>query len=344
MYDYKSFILEKIKHINTSIFFNESFTNIDNYLNDVDQNNIFFLVDNKVFELHKTLFQPNKNTLLIKSTEDSKSIKNVSSLIEKILKLGGNKKSYIIGIGGGIVCDITGFIASIFMRGIRFAYVPTTVLSITDAALGGKNGVNFNHIKNLVGIINEPNFVLVDLCFLDSLKENEFNDGFAEIIKHACIASPKLFKKLEKSLISYNSRDLLSEILKESMSVKLNIVSKDINDLTLRKILNFGHTFGHAIEAKYNFSHGNSVSLGMIYACQISNKLGYLSDEKVNRVKNLLNKFGLPVDISKINVSEILHLIEKDKKVKYNNIDFIILRDIGYAEILNIKISDLIHA
>ena len=336
--------MEKIKHINTSIFFNESFTNIDNYLNDVDQNNIFFLVDNKVFELHKTLFQPNKNTLLIKSTEDSKSIKNVSSLIEKILKLGGNKKSYIIGIGGGIVCDITGFIASIFMRGIRFAYVPTTVLSITDAALGGKNGVNFNHIKNLVGIINEPNFVLVDLCFLDSLKENEFNDGFAEIIKHACIASPELFKKLEKSIISYESRDLLSEILKESISIKLNIVSKDINDLTLRKILNFGHTFGHAIEAKYNFSHGNSVSLGMIYACQISNKLGYLSDEKVNRVKNLLNKFGLPVDISKINVSEILHLIEKDKKVKYNNIDFIILRDIGCAEILNIKISDLIHA
>ena len=336
--------MEKIKHINTSIFFNESFTNIDNYLNDVDQNNIFFLVDNKVFELHKTLFQPNKNTLLIKSTEDSKSIKNVSSLIEKILKLGGNKKSYIIGIGGGIVCDITGFIASIFMRGIRFAYVPTTVLSITDAALGGKNGVNFNHIKNLVGTINEPNFVLVDLCFLDSLKENEFNDGFAEIIKHACIASPELFKKLEKSLISYESRDLLSEILKESISIKLNIVSKDINDLTLRKILNFGHTFGHAIEAKYNFSHGNSVSLGMIYACQISNKLGYLSDEKVNRVKNLLNKFGLPVDISKINVSEILHLIEKDKKVKYNNIDFIILRDIGCAEILNIKISDLIHA
>jgi len=336
--------LEKIKHINTSIFFNESFTNIDNYLNNVDQNNIFYLVDNKVFELHKTLFQPNKNTLLIKSTEDSKSIKNVSSLIEKILKLGGNKKSYIIGIGGGIVCDITGFIASIFMRGIRFAYVPTTVLSITDAALGGKNGVNFNHIKNLVGTINEPNFVLIDLCFLDSLKENDFNDGFAEIIKHACIASPELFKKLEKSLISYESRDLLSEILKESISIKLNIVSKDINDLTLRKILNFGHTFGHAIEAKYNFSHGNSVSLGMIYACQISNKLGYLSDEKVNRVKNLLNKFGLPVDISKINVSEILHLIEKDKKVKYNNIDFIILRDIGCAEILNIKISDLIHA
>ena len=336
--------MEKIKHINTSIFFNESFTNINNYLNDVDQNNIFFLVDNKVFELHKTLFQPNKNTLLIKSTEDSKSIKNVSSLIEKILKLGGNKKSYIIGIGGGIVCDITGFIASIFMRGIRFAYVPTTVLSITDAALGGKNGVNFNHIKNLVGTINEPNFVLVDLCFLDSLKENEFNDGFAEIIKHACIASPELFKKLEKSLISYESRDLLSEILKESISIKLNIVSKDINDLTLRKILNFGHTFGHAIEAKYKFSHGNSVSLGMIYACQISNKLGYLSDEKVNRVKNLLNKFGLPVDVSKINVSEILHLIQKDKKAKYNNIDFIVLRDIGRAEILNIKISDLIHA
>ena len=153
-----------------------------------------------------------------------------------------------------------------------------------------------------------------------------------------------MFKKLEKSLISYESRDLLSEILKESLLTKLKIVSKDINDLTSRKILNFGHTFGHAIEAKYNFSHGNSVSLGMIYACQISNKLGYLSDEKVNRVKNLLNKFGLPVDISKINVSGILHLIEKDKKVKYNNIDFIILRDIGCAEILNIKISDLIHA
>ena len=180
----------RIKYPNTHIFFDDSFENLSSYIKISKKENVFCFIDKKVFEIYNDVFNSLKNTIIIDSNEKSKSIEYSTSLINKLINLEANKKSYFIAIGGGVVCDITGFIASIYMRGVRFAYVPTTVLSITDASLGGKNGVNFNGIKNLVGTINEPDFILIDLSFLTSLEKSEVENGFAEIIKHACIASP----------------------------------------------------------------------------------------------------------------------------------------------------------
>ena len=331
----------KIKYPNTQIFFDDSFENLSSYIQISDIQNVFYFIDKKVFEIYNDVFNSLKNIIIIDSNEKSKSIEYSTSLINKLINLEANKKSYFIAIGGGVVCDITGFIASIYMRGVRFAYVPTTVLSITDASLGGKNGVNLNGIKNLVGTINEPDFILIDLSFLTSLEKSEVENGFAEIIKHACIASPELFLYLSKVKINFKSKDFYHQILQESISIKLDIVKQDLNDLNQRKVLNFGHTYGHAIEAKYNMPHGCSVSLGIVFACNISKQLGYLSIEKVKEVKKLLNKFNLPTDISRIKIDDIMPFILKDKKAKNEKIDFIVLEDIGKAKILEIEIEKI---
>ena len=335
--------MEKINYPNTSIYFDESFLNLHNYIQDSDLDNLFFLIDANIYDLYINSFNDLDNIVVIPPTEDSKSLSYASILIEKLLALGANKSSYLIGIGGGITCDITGFIASIFMRGINFAFIPTTLLAITDAALGGKNGVNFNKIKNIVGTINEPNFIIIDLSFLKTLEKKECCNGFAEIIKHACVSSAKLFSFLEKVDVEYKSEKFFSSILRKSISIKLDFVSKDIKDLGHRRILNFGHTFGHAIESKNNISHGQAISLGIILACNTSHKLGYLKKEKIQRINNLLAKFDLPTDISKVDRTELLSYVLKDKKTKRRNVNFIVLEDIGKADIINIPIEKIIY-
>ena len=335
--------MEKINYPNTSIYFDESFLNFHNYVQESDLDNLFFLIDAKIYDLYINSFNELNNIIVIPPTEDSKSLSYTSILIEKLLGLGANKSSYLIGIGGGITCDITGFIASIFMRGINFAFIPTTLLAITDASLGGKNGVNFNKIKNIIGTINEPNFIIIDLSFLKTLEKTECCNGFAEIIKHACVSSSKLFSFLEKVDIEYKSEIFFSSILKESISIKLDVVSKDLKDLGRRRILNFGHTFGHAIESKNNISHGQAIGLGIVLACNTSNKLGYLKKEKIQRIHGLLSKFDLPTDISEIDRKELVPYVVKDKKAKRRDIDFIVLKDIGEADIINIPIEKIIY-
>ena len=335
--------MEKINYPNTSIYFDESFLNLHNYVQDSDLDNLFFLIDANIYDLYVNSFNDLDNIIVIPPIEDSKSLSYASVLIEKLLALGANKSSYLIGIGGGITCDIAGFIASIFMRGINFAFIPTTLLAITDASLGGKNGVNFNKIKNIVGTINEPNFIIIDLSFLKTLEKKECCNGFAEIIKHACVSSSKLFSFLEKVDVEYKSEKFFSSILRKSISIKLDVVSKDLKDLGRRRILNFGHTFGHAIESKNNISHGQAIALGIILESNTSNKLGYLKKEKVQRIHSLLAKFDLPTDISEIDRKELVPYILKDKKAKRRSVDFIVLKDIGKADIINIPIEKIIY-
>ena len=335
--------MERIFYPKTQILFDASFSKLESYLEHPDCESLCLLVDKKVYNYHKSYFTLYENIIIIDSKENSKSLDYISCLIEKLLKFGANKKTHLIGIGGGVICDITGFVASIFMRGIRFSFVPTTILCITDACLGGKNGVNFNNIKNIVGTINEPDNIIIDFSFLESLSIDEINNGFAEIIKHACVASPKLFSNLENLVVDYKSIKFMHEILKKSISIKLKIVLKDLKDLSYRRILNFGHTYGHAIEAQYKLPHGHSVALGIIFAANVSKKLGYLSLDKIKRVEKLLIKFNLPTDISKINLNKLLPFINKDKKAVNKKIDFIVLEDIGKGKVLNIEIDKIMY-
>ena len=177
--------MKKINYSNSSIYINESFENLFDYIDYINKEEVFYLIDENVLSIHKNLFSNFSNIISIPSGEETKSIRYVNNIIEQLIELGANRKTFIIGIGGGVTCDVTGFVASIFMRGVSFGFVPTTLLAMTDASLGGKNGVNFNNLKNILGVINEPDFVFVDYSFLKTLGYDEFLNGFAEIIKHA---------------------------------------------------------------------------------------------------------------------------------------------------------------
>ena len=333
--------MEKIPYTNTSIYFDDSFSSLFKYI-DLDSSNVFLIVDSNIYDLYSKKFHEFENILVVESVEDSKSLAYLDTLIDKLILLGCNRSSFIVGVGGGVICDIAGFIASIYMRGLRFGFVPTTLLSITDASIGGKNGVNFKGIKNIIGTINEPEFLLIDFSFLKTLSDFELSNGYSEIIKHACISSDKLFSLLEQVELDYNTNSF-KEILKESIKVKLNIIRNDLNENNSRKLLNFGHTFGHAIEAKYKMSHGEAISLGIVLAINLSSKFGYLDDNStIVRITNLLSKFSLPIDINKYNKKSLMYYVNKDKKSKGKYVDFIVLNNIGSAEVKSLLIEELI--
>ena len=333
--------MEKIPYTNTSIYFDDSFSSLVKYI-DLDFSNIFLIVDSNIYDLHPKKFHEYKNILVVESVEDSKSLTYVDTLIDKLILLGCNRSSFIVGVGGGVISDIAGFVASIYMRGVRFGFVPTTLLSITDASIGGKNGVNFKGIKNIIGTINEPEFLLIDFSFLQTLSDFELSNGYSEIIKHACISSYKLFSMLEKAEIDYK-KNSFKEILKDSIKIKISVINNDLNEKNSRKLLNFGHTFGHAIEAKYKISHGEAISLGIILAIDISSKFGYLNDNSaIVRITNLLNKFNLPTDIQCYNKKSLLYYVTKDKKSKGKYIDFVVLNSIGNAEVKSILIDKIL--
>ena len=333
--------MEKIPYTNTSIYFDDSFSSLFKYI-DLDSSNVFLIVDSNIYDLYSKKFHEFENILVVESVEDSKSLAYLDTLIDKLILFGCNRSSFIVGVGGGVICDIAGFIASIYMRGLRFGFVPTTLLSITDASIGGKNGVNFKGIKNIIGTINEPEFLLIDFSFLKTLSDFELSNGYSEIIKHACISSNKLFNLLEQVELDYNTNSF-KEILKESIKVKLNIIINDLNENNSRKLLNFGHTFGHAIEAKYKMSHGEAISLGIVLAINLSSKFGYLDDNStIVRITNLLSKFSLPIDINKYNKKSLMYYLTKDKKSKGKYVDFIVLNNIGSAEVKSLLIEELI--
>ncbi|HPW17432.1 MAG TPA: 3-dehydroquinate synthase [Candidatus Aminicenantes bacterium] len=274
--------------------------------------------------------------------ERGKTLATVEALCAKFLKLGLDRSSFVVGIGGGVVCDIAGLAASVFMRGVPFGFVPTTLLAQADAAIGGKNGVNLDRYKNVVGLFNQPRFVLVDLDFLKTLPAREFRCGAAEIIKHASIASPSLFETLEKlpgEWASLKRRDLEAVVLR-SIEIKAGIIEADEKEAGERRKLNFGHTLGHALERVGRFRHGEAVSVGMAMAAAISEARGLVSGQEVGRLKRLLGRAGLPVRPPS-DPGPIVEAMRKDKKRRGRDVHFVLLSGLGRAEVREIPFRDL---
>ena len=279
-------------------------------------------------------------TIIIGQGESSKTLNTINLIIEKLLELNADRKTFILGIGGGIVCDITGFAASVFMRGLRFGFISTTLLSQVDASVGGKNGVNFEGYKNIVGVFNQPEFVLCDPEVLKTLDRKEISNGLAEIIKHALIADAEMFKYLEKNntRILNLEKDVLRKLVIRSVEIKSEIVNRDEKEQGERRILNFGHTFGHAIEKIAGISHGNAVSLGMVSAARFSFGKGFLSENDLQRIINLLEQLKLPVSHN-YNMSQIFDVLKKDKKREQDHIHFVLLKNIGQAVVEELPVS-----
>lgn len=297
------------------------------------------LTDDNIFARHKKKFKGWK-TIVIKAGEAHKNQSTVDHIIEQLIETGADRKTTLIGIGGGVITDITGYVAGIFLRGISFGFVPTSILAMVDAAVGGKNGVDVGLYKNMVGLIRQPAFILFDYSFLKTLPREEWINGFAEIIKHAAIKDAAMFKILEEAKLStfQKNSDDIAKLVKRNVLIKTKVVVNDEFESGERKLLNFGHTIGHAIENLYQIPHGHAISIGMGLACRLSEKLtGFKEGDRVIR---LLKQYGLPpqFDFDKERAFDILL---KDKKKAGQQISFILLNKIGKAEIKLISLEDM---
>lgn len=320
----------------SEIFIGERLSNLTKFL---PSTNVLIITDETVKGLYGHLF-PKFSIIELAEAETSKTLETVQTAVSKMLELGVDRSWFIVAIGGGIVCDVAGFIASIYMRGIRFGFVSTTLLSQVDASVGGKNGVNFEGYKNILGVFAQPEFVICDTFLLDTLSDDDILCGIAEIIKHALIADEKMFSLLEseKEDILFLENELVEELVYRSISIKSSIVNEDEREQGKRKLLNFGHTLGHAIEKVCGVPHGQSVALGMKYAVKLSVNKGYLQESIADRIIALIDSYGFPqiyVDEDKL----ILAML-KDKKKEGEDISFIYLKDIGVPIIRKIAFKD----
>ena len=266
--------------------------------------------------------------------EKSKTIETALQLANRLLDLGVDRKSALIALGGGVVGDITGFVASIYMRSIPYIQIATSLLAMVDSAIGGKTGVDFGNGKNLLGTFYQPKAVFIDIDFLNTLPEKEFRTGLAEIVKYGIIDDPELFALLEKEGTALPEQDLevLEQIISKSGRIKKGIVEIDENERGLRRILNFGHTLGHAIESEsgYSISHGEAVAIGMIGAARVSEKMKYLNTAESTRIENLLESIGLPTRVpAGIQPEGVLNKIKMDKKKEGDKIPFVLIKKIG---------------
>ncbi len=266
--------------------------------------------------------------------EGSKSMEICLDLIRKLMLLGADRSFALLALGGGVVGDLTGFVASMYMRGIPYVQVPTTLLAQVDSSIGGKTGIDLPEGKNLVGTFHQPRAVFVDLAFLDTLSQAQIREGLAEVIKYGLIEDPELLTKLESSPELWKNQDpgAMEELVTKCCVIKKGFVEMDEMDRGVRRILNFGHTVGHAVEAEsgYRLSHGEAVSVGMAAETRISARLGHLPWEEALRLESLLKSMGLPVRLPRgLSVSQILSRMEKDKKREGGKLPFVLLRRPG---------------
>ena len=290
------------------------------------------LTDENVFEAHKTKFN-NWNTIVLKAGEIWKVQETADIIIEQLLEMEADRETILVGIGGGVITDLAGYVASVFMRGISFGFVPTTLLAMVDASLGGKNGVNVGVYKNMIGTIRQPQFILYDTAFLKTLPLKEWSNGFAEIIKHAAIKNASMFVELEKHNIEFyqKKQSEIRSLINRNVLLKLKMVQEDEYEKGNRKLLNFGHTIGHALENQHELSHGDAISVGMVYAGRLSEK--WLSFKDTARITHVLEQYGLPTSAS-FEKQEVLHIVCNDKKKSANKINFVLLQRIGKAAIV----------
>lgn len=297
------------------------------------------ITDENIYNAHTKRFK-GWNTIVLKPGEEYKVQSTADAITEQLIEMEADRKSTLVGVGGGVITDITGYVASVYMRGLRFGFVPTSVLGLVDASIGGKNGIDVGAYKNMVGVIRQPSFILHDMAFLKSLPQQEWENGFAEIIKHACIKDAAMFTELEKnSLKTYqSSQKAICSLVERNALIKTKVVQKDEFEKGDRRLLNFGHTLGHALETQYELLHGQAISIGMTYACHISEQLcGFRETEKV---VNLLAKYNLPT-YATFDKQIVFNVLKMDKKRERKEMNYVLLERIGKGVVKSISLKQL---
>ncbi|MDD2550039.1 MAG: 3-dehydroquinate synthase [Bacteroidales bacterium] len=310
----------------STVLVGERIENAGKYL---PKTKVFIITDENVKACHSVKF-PQFPTYCVEPGEGSKSLETAGELYYWLLEMGANRNSFILGIGGGMVCDLAGFVASTFMRGVDFGFVATSLLTQVDASVGGKNGLNISGYKNIVGTFNQPKFVICDIHLLSTLPQKEYLNGFAEIVKHTLIADAEMFEFVEENIdaLKIYNPSLLEQLVTHSAKIKAAIVQADELEKGERKKLNLGHTWGHAVEKVTGLSHGESVSVGLEFSARLSSKKGLITNNEYWRIVNLLIALNLPICV-KNNPAEIYDAMVMDKKKNGDSIDFILMRGIG---------------
>ena len=304
-----------------------------------DPRSTILITDENVHAAHTKKFN-GWNTIVLKPGEEYKVQSTVDALVDQLIEMEAGRDTVLVGIGGGMITDLCGYVASVYMRGLSFGFLPTSVLALVDASIGGKNGIDVGVYKNMVGVIRQPSFILHDMGFLESLPQKEWENGFAEIIKHACIKDAAMFAALEKnSLKKYRySQQPLRELIRRNALLKTKLVQKDEFEKGERRLLNFGHTLGHALENQYELLHGQAIAIGMSYACHISEKIAGFKDTE--RVIGLLDKYGLPTYAS-FDKEKVFEVMRMDKKRKKQEMNYVLLQRTGKAVVKVISLTQL---
>ncbi|SHF07396.1 3-dehydroquinate synthase [Arenibacter palladensis] len=331
-----------------SVHFNETaYVALNNHLAKSNYSKIFILVDENTHNCCLPIFMSkiegeyDFEIIEIEEGEINKNIATCTQVWEVLSELDADRKSAMINLGGGVVTDLGGFVASCFKRGIEFINVPTTLLSMVDASVGGKTGVDLGPLKNQVGVINQPQLVLVDTDFLNTLDQRQLNSGFAEMLKHGLISDAAYWETL-KGLAGF---DNLDEYILRSVAIKNEVVQQDPTEQHLRKILNYGHTLGHAVESYFLESkehelllHGEAIAVGMILEGYLSRKLTGLGKSALEDIKATFLGRYKKVEFERKDIDTILTLLKFDKKNSHGNINFVLLKKIGEPAI-DIKVT-----
>lgn len=299
------------------------------------------ITDDTVRNLYADLLKPYR-LLSFPAGEEQKSLSTVSRLTEELIASGAHRGTLLLGFGGGVVTDLTGFLGSTFMRGLRFGFVPTTLLAQVDASIGGKNGVNAGLLKNMLGTVRQPSFIVLDSSYLSSLPDAEWSNGLAEVIKYGYIADARILSALSSSNLQWiqKHRQKLDELIEGCVNIKNKIVHADENETGLRRLLNFGHTAGHAFETLYKLPHGHAVGLGMLVAMRLSEQHCGLNASAAEQLKSLLRQFDLPVQIEYFE-DDVVNLLCADKKRNDKGIDFVMIEKPGVAIIRTMQAEDI---
>jgi len=304
---------------------------------------LFIITDRNVERLYKDHL-PMANVYIVEPGEKSKSLQTAAEIYRWLLANDADRSSFVVGVGGGVVSDIAGFVASTFMRGVDFGFVATTLLAQVDASVGGKNGVDLDGYKNIIGTFNQPKFVICDISMLETLPAHEFSNGMAEVVKHALIADRNKFDFIEKNIegILALNRKMVEYLVTRSVEIKASVVEADEREKGLRRVLNLGHTWGHAVEKLTGLPHGQSVSIGLAFSANFSVQRELMSAQERDRLLKLLTNLGLPVKAN-VNPSEVFEVLQKDKKRENDFVHFILMKGIGSVVVEEILFKELLN-
>jgi len=322
------------------LFSDTAYAVLQSFLSSASHSSVFILVDSNTQKhclplfLKKNPELSNTPVLQIDAGEENKHLESCEKVWQQLSDLGADRKSLLINLGGGVVTDLGGFVAAAFKRGIDFVNVPTTLLSMVDASVGGKTGVDLGGLKNQIGIITHPKMVIIDTQYLDTLPDNECKSGYAEMLKHGIIRDPAYFDEL--SVYKSPKEENLERYIHHSVAIKNEVVTQDLYESNLRKILNFGHTLGHAIEThcltkpeKKTLLHGEAIAIGMITEAYLSTQYCGLDMKAAAQIKSVFLGVFPKESFSEKDTNSIIELLQYDKKNSHGKVKFVLLHEIG---------------